>query len=335
MARYKKLPEIKRKGLSGVPPLACFSSEGGHYSIMKGAHWLGIGTEHVYKIKSNELGKMMPEDLRRAIKEAKANGEIPFFVNATCGTTILGAFDPLPEIARISAEEDLWLHVDACLGGTLLLSDKYRHRLKGIELSDSVAWNPHKMLGAPFQCSLFLVKGKKALHETNCAGAKYLFQQDKFYDVSWDTGDKSVQCGRKVDGMKFWLMWKARGTSGLKRSVEVAMEAAEYFMDKIRNREGFRLVLPTYECCNICFWYIPPKMRKQEENDEWWKKLYNVTTRIKERMILDGSLMIGYTPLIQKDLGNFFRMVVTCQPPPTHASMDYAIEQIEKYGADL
>jgi glutamate/tyrosine decarboxylase-like PLP-dependent enzyme len=54
------------------------------------------------------------------------------------------------------------------------------------------------MLGAPFQCSFFLVKGKNALHEANCAGAKYLFQQDKFYDVSWDTGDKSVQCGRKA-----------------------------------------------------------------------------------------------------------------------------------------
>ena len=64
--------------------------------------------------------------------------------------------------------------------------------------SNSLAWNPHKMLGAPFQCSIFLVKGKNILHEANCSGAKYLFMQDKFYDVSWDTGDKSVQCGRKV-----------------------------------------------------------------------------------------------------------------------------------------
>lgn len=50
MARYKILPEIKRMGCSGFPPLACFSSEEGHYSIMKGVHWLGIGTEHVYKV---------------------------------------------------------------------------------------------------------------------------------------------------------------------------------------------------------------------------------------------------------------------------------------------
>lgn len=59
------------------------------------------------------------------------------------------------------------------------------------------------MLGAPLQCSLFLVRGKDRLHEANCAGAKYLFQQDKLYDAAWDTGDKSVQCSRKVISYKF------------------------------------------------------------------------------------------------------------------------------------
>lgn len=131
------------------------------------------------------------------------------------------------------------------------------------------------MLGAPFQCSLFLVKGRNLLHEANCAGAKYLFQQDKHYDVSWDTGDKSLQCGRKVsrtrpvgatrstdpivsppqiDAAKLWLMWKARGTRGLRESVDRAMAATEYFFDRIKDRDGFRLVLPCYEGCNVCFW---------------------------------------------------------------------------------
>lgn len=72
-------------------------------------------------------------------------------------------------------------------------------------------------------------------------------------------------------------------------------------------------------------------MRGKEETQEWWEKLYKVTSKIKERMTLEGSLMIGYTPLPQKNLGNFFRMVVNCQPPPTESSMDYVIQQIEKY----
>ena len=73
---------------------------------------------------------------------------------------------------------------------------------------DSIAWNPHKMVGAPLQTSPFIVRHKKLLHECNSASATYLFQQDKFYDVSFDTGDKSVQCGRKVDAFKLWFMLK-------------------------------------------------------------------------------------------------------------------------------
>ncbi|XP_023287909.1 acidic amino acid decarboxylase GADL1 [Orussus abietinus] len=335
LARFRKLPEVKVKGLSGLPPLALFTSKGGHYSIEKAAHWLGLGTESVHEVKTDDLGRMDLGDLKKSIVKSRSNGRVPFFVNATAGTTVLGAFDPISEIAEICEEEDLWLHVDACFGGTLLLSEKYRDRLRGIEKSDSVVWNPHKMLGAPLQCSLFLVKGKDTLHKANSAGAKYLFQQDKFYDVSWDTGDKSIQCGRKTDALKLWLMWKARGTKGLQMTIDTAMSAADYFLNKIKNREGFRLVLDKFQCCNVCFWYIPPSLRKQKETEEWWKKLYTIAPIIKERMIKNGSLMIGYTPLAHKNLGNFFRLVVSCLPLATIESMDYVVKEVEKYGADL
>lgn len=76
-------------------------------------------------------------------------------------------------------------------------------------------------------------------------------------------------------------------------------------------------------------------MRGQEETHEWWNKLYKITSEIKELMILEGSLMISYMPLPTKNIGNFFRMVVNCQPPPTESSIDYVISQIEKLGSDL
>lgn len=64
------------------------------------------------QVKCDDLGRMRPEALKTAIAKARKQGHLPFFVNATCGTTVLGAFDPLPEIAAICQEEDLWLHVD-------------------------------------------------------------------------------------------------------------------------------------------------------------------------------------------------------------------------------
>ncbi|XP_046489258.2 cysteine sulfinic acid decarboxylase isoform X2 [Neodiprion pinetum] len=335
LARYKRLPEVKTKGLSGSPPLACFTSQAAHYSIKKGAHWLGLGTESVYQIKTDDKDRMLPGELKKAIEQARKDGRLPFFVNATVGTTVLGAIDPLNEIAEICKAENVWLHVDACLGGTLVLSGERRDRLIGVEMSDSVSWNPHKLLGAPLQCSLFLVKGEGSLHKANSAAANYLFQQDKFYDVSWDTGDKSVQCGRKVDALKLWLMWKAKGTNGLRRAVDHAVAAARYFQNQIAARRGFRLVIPEAECSSVCFWYIPPSMRGLEETDEWREKLYKVAPKIKERMVMDGSLMLGYTPLSHKGLGNFFRMVVTCSPEAKESSMNFVIQQIEKFGQDL
>lgn len=76
-------------------------------------------------------------------------------------------------------------------------------------------------------------------------------------------------------------------------------------------------------------------MRNKKETDDWWKKLYDITAKTKELLVLDGRLMIGYTPMKQKNFGNFFRMVVCCQPQPSHDTMDFAIEQIEKIGGKL
>lgn len=74
-----------------------------------------------------------------------------------------------------------------------------------------MTWNPHKLLCSPQQCSTFLLKDDKIASEAHATNAAYLFQKDKFYDASkYDTGDKHIQCGRRADVFKFWLMWKSK-----------------------------------------------------------------------------------------------------------------------------
>lgn len=63
-------------------------------------------------VPSDERGRIIPSKLEESILERKAKGHIPFFVNATAGTTVIGAFDPIPEIADICQKYKLWLHVD-------------------------------------------------------------------------------------------------------------------------------------------------------------------------------------------------------------------------------
>ncbi|KAF1522075.1 Cysteine sulfinic acid decarboxylase, partial [Eudyptes sclateri] len=133
VARFHRFPESRRKGSWALPRLALFTSRESHYSIQKGAAFLGIGTDNVYLVDTDERGKMIPKELEKEIQRAKAEGAEPFFVCATCGTTVLGAFDPLGSIADICQRHGLWFHVDAAWGGSALLSGKHRHLLAGIE----------------------------------------------------------------------------------------------------------------------------------------------------------------------------------------------------------
>ncbi|NWI19213.1 CSAD decarboxylase, partial [Crypturellus soui] len=285
-----------------------------------------------YPTQREDLGKMLPAELEKEIEKAKAEGSVPFFVSATSGTTVLGAFDPLPGIAAVCRRHGLWLHVDAAWGGSALLSRKHRHLLDGIEGADSVAWNPHKMLTVGLQCSAFLLRdGSGLLQRCHGAGATYLFQRDKFYDVSYDTGDKSVQCGRRVDCLKLWLLWKAVGTDGLERRVDRAFSCTRYLAEELKKREGFQLVLEP-EFVNLCFWFVPPSLRGREGAADYGSRLGKVAPAIKERMMRSGSMMVGYQPHGAR--ANFFRQVVT-NPAVTRADLDFFLDEIERLGRDL
>ncbi|XP_029930608.1 glutamate decarboxylase 1 [Myripristis murdjan] len=333
VARYHFYPEVKTKGMAALPQLVLFTSEHGHYSVKKSAAVLGIGSENVVVVKCDERGKMIPDELESSIIAAKAMGLAPFYVNATAGTTVYGAFDPLIAIAEICHRHTLWMHVDAAWGGGLLMSKRHRMKLQGIERACSVTWNPHKMMAVPLQCSVILVKKKGLLQECNQQGAEYLFQMDKPYDVSYDTGDKSIQCGRHVDAFKLWLMWKAKGSEGFGSQVNKCLENAEYLYDQLRRRTDFELVLSSKpEHSNVCFWYIPPSLRNVPPGPDRNSRLHQVAPQIKARMMETGTVLIGYQPLGSKV--NFFRCVFS-NPATQQEDIDFLLEEIARLGSDL
>lgn len=115
VARFQRWPQTKTGGWSalvaGERPVV-LTSDQSHYSITKAAHWSGLGTDQVISVTTDQTGRMRPEMLERCIRECIDNGRTPFFLNATCGTTVLGAYDPLAELADICARYNIWLHVD-------------------------------------------------------------------------------------------------------------------------------------------------------------------------------------------------------------------------------
>ncbi|XP_041459026.1 glutamate decarboxylase 1-like isoform X1 [Lytechinus variegatus] len=331
-ARHKFFPACKRRGLFGLPNLVMFTSEQSHFSIKRAASILGIGTDNLILVETDDRGRMSAEDFENKVQQAIGRGDKPFFVNATAGTTVVGAYDPINKIADICSKYNLWMHVDAAWGGGALLSRKHRHKLDGVSRADSVTWNPHKMMGITLQCAAVLFREDGLLEDCNSMRAPYLFQQDKHYDVSFDTGDKTIQCGRHVDVFKLWLTWRSKGTRGYEVQINKLFELAQYLVDKIKAREGFELVYDKPELTNVCFWYYPPSLREMENCQEKQLKLHKVAPEIKAMMMNKGTVMVGYQPLGSKV--NFFRMIVN-NTASTKSDIDFMLDEIERLGKPL
>uniref|UniRef100_A0A674ES04 Cysteine sulfinic acid decarboxylase n=1 Tax=Salmo trutta TaxID=8032 RepID=A0A674ES04_SALTR len=137
-----------------------------------------------------------------------------------------------------------------------------------------------------------------------------------FYDMSLDTGDKSIQCGRKVDSIAV-VDVESSGLTWLGRA---------YLVEEITGP------IEQPEFVNVCFRFIPPSLRGKENSPDYQTRLSEVGPVIKERMMKQGTMMVGYQP--QCGRVNFFRMIVV-SPQLSRQDMIFFLDEIERVGNDL
>ncbi len=249
MARDAFKKDIRFTGVQDK--LIVYTSADCHYSIAKNASLMGVGRDQVRFIPTNEKGVMLIDQLEKEIEKDKVDGYSPFFINVTAGTTVMGAFDPVEETAKIAKKHNLWLHVDGAYCGAVIFSNQYKHLVAGAEKADSFSVNAHKMLGTPVTCSIIVAKDKKYLSNSFAADAKYLYQTD---GDDYNLGKTSIQCGRRNDALKFWTLWKSLGTEGLRNMVDHQFYLADVARDYIRNNPDYNLY--SYDkSISVCFNY--------------------------------------------------------------------------------
>jgi sulfinoalanine decarboxylase len=249
MGRDAKDPTCRLNGMS--KSMIIYTSKESHYSNSKNASFAGVGRNNIRYIKADSKGRMIPEQLEEQILEDIQNGGIPTYVNATAGTTVLGAFDPIDKIASITEKYKIWLHVDGAYCGSVIFSEKYKHLVKGVERSNSFSYNAHKMLGTPLTCSIILVNDKKQLHDSFSNDADYLYQTD---GDDFNLGKTSFQCGRRNDALKFWTLWKSVGKIGLEKIVDQQFDLADVALGYIRSNPDYTLY-SFDDSISICFNY--------------------------------------------------------------------------------
>lgn len=248
LARNNAIGDAREHGLDDRR-LTIYTSQDSHYSITKNAGMLGIGRRNVRKVDVDAEGRMKVSALRHMITEDLAAGAVPVCIVATAGTTVLGAFDPIEAMAEVAEENGIWFHVDGALGATLLLSSEHRHLLSGSDRADSVAWNPHKMMGVPLTCSVVLLRQEGRLAESLDETAEYLFQGA---GDALNPGRRSIQCGRRNNALKLWAAWRLHGEEGWERRIARQFELADHAVSIIETEPRLRLVRPP-QSINVCF----------------------------------------------------------------------------------
>ena len=249
MARDAKDNTVRYAGIT--KRMTLYTSNTSHYSTPKNAAFAGVGRDNIRYINNDDEGRMNPAHLEECIQKDITQGYTPFYVNATAGTTVLGAFDDINALADVCQKYRLWLHVDGAYCGAVIFSEKYKNLTAGMERSDSFSFNAHKMLGTPLSSSVLVTKHKDQLVKSFSNEADYLYQTG---DEDFDLGITSIQCGRRNDALKLWTLWKSVGTLGLEKIVDQQFHLAEVARNYIKSNPDYTLY-SFDDSISICYNY--------------------------------------------------------------------------------
>ncbi|WP_406182960.1 pyridoxal phosphate-dependent decarboxylase family protein [Streptomyces sp. NBC_01006] len=238
-----------------LPKLRIFTSEASHFSVKKSAAMLGLGYEAVIAVPVDRNRRMDTSVLALELESCVREGLFPMAVVATAGTTDFGSIDPLPEIARLTAEHSTWMHVDAAYGCGLLVSPTRRHLLDGIEHANSVTVDYHKSFFQPVSSSAMLVRDRDTLKHATYH-ADYLNPRRMAEERIPNQVDKSIQTTRRFDALKLWMTLRTMGADGLGSLFDEVIDLAAAGWDIIDADPRFEVVVRP-QISTLVFRYVP------------------------------------------------------------------------------
>jgi aromatic-L-amino-acid decarboxylase len=260
-ARDRSSNEIQRRGARAGSGLTLYTSEQCHYSVEKSLDILGLGRDSLRKIETDERFHIRLDSLRAALKQDVQAGRRPFCIVGVAGTTSTGVIDPLPELAEIARANDCWFHVDAAYGGGLAFSDKHKSKLSGIDLADSITFDPHKWMFVPFSCGATLVRdGGNVLRYSFDMSPEYLNEDRGFDDARYDFFRYGQMGTRRSNALKLWMCFKFMGKQGYARTTERHIELTQHLARRLDAITDFERV-GEIETAVCCFRYLPDSVR--------------------------------------------------------------------------
>jgi aromatic-L-amino-acid decarboxylase len=259
-------------------PLVVYASSQSHSSVEKAALLAGFGRENVRIVAVDDRYAMSADALREAVVADRAHGHSPCAIVATVGSTATTAVDPLEALAGVAREHGLWLHVDAAMAGSAMILPECRLLWQGIEQADSLVLNPHKWLGASFDCSTYYVRDPQHLVRVMSTNPSYLrtaadAQVRNFRD--W-----GIPLGRRFRALKLWLLIREQGVHGLQKRLRRDLEHARWLVARVDATSGWQRLAPA-PFQTVCVRHVPAGLQGEalDEHTLAWVRRINESGR--------------------------------------------------------
>ena len=227
-------------GLSGGPQLRVYSSAQVHSSIDKAIRIAGLGQENLVKVATFADYAMDPAALRAALKADLTAGFTPAGLVMCTGGTAIGASDRLEPLLDIAQEFGLFTHLDAAWAGSAMICPELRTLWAGVERCDSIVFNPHKWLGANFDCAVQFLADPDLQRRTMGLRPSYL-ETPQAQDVV-NFNEWTVPLGRRFRALKLWFVLRAYGLAGLRDMIRNHISWTAELCDHLRNLPDIAII---------------------------------------------------------------------------------------------
>jgi len=279
-ARYAKLGEDFARG-------TIYTSDQTHHCVAKAARLAGFPAANVRVLPADAAYRLDPALVRDAIRTDRARGLLPAILVASAGTTNSGAIDPLPELASLAQEENLWLHVDAAYGGFFRLTERGKKALVGIELADSLVLDPHKTLFLPYGTGALLVRDGSMLKAVHSSRADYMPAMQEDGELM-DFCELSPELTRPFRGLRVWLPFKLHGVGVFRRYLDEKLDLARWIEAEVGKIPQLEILAPA--ALSILAFAVRDKGQSLAERNNATRALMKCIND-KQRVNLTGTLL--------------------------------------------
>jgi len=286
VAREEAAPSTRKRGLvgAGAPMFRIYASEQAHSSAEKAAIALGLGEENVQRVPTDAAFCMEPGALREMVTRDIRKKFKPLAVIATVGTTSTASVDPVPAIASICRENNMWLHIDGAYGAGFAILPENKSLTNGWSEADSIVVNPHKSLFVPLDFSVLFVRDLERLRRVFTLVPEYL--RGDTVEAQKNYMDYGIQLGRRFRALKAWVIFRSFGREGMATRLREFVRLANLFADWIKSDSRFELVAPV-SMSVVCFRFVA--------GDE--SKIDKLNSQIVETINASGRAYLTQTKL--------------------------------------